>query len=240
LRTGRRIHEGEDAVDLVRKMAQLPAPQIRSIAPDASAPYARVIDRALEFNRDDRYASAAAMREDVERAIAELDAAASRPAPRKPSLPPPRRLAPTEPRARRTEPAADPRERDAVQPLTYATDESIRIPKTGSVWPWLALLLIGGLGVALWRDDAHRTLLFDAVKAWGSRLHAPATPSASGEAPAAAPGVSNPVTVDGGAASAASSEAGHPPAPPGSGTPPHRPKPAKVAPSKTRSPARSH
>jgi hypothetical protein len=59
---------------LVTKMAALAAPRIRSVAPDVSAPFARVIDRALEFRREDRYESAAAMRADVCAAIAKLDA----------------------------------------------------------------------------------------------------------------------------------------------------------------------
>jgi serine/threonine protein kinase len=75
LRTGRRIHEAANAVHLVRKMASLPAPRIRSVAPDVGAPFARVIDRALEFRREDRYESAAAMLVDVRRAIAETEIA---------------------------------------------------------------------------------------------------------------------------------------------------------------------
>ena len=39
-------------------------------------PFARVIDRALEFKREDRYGSAAEMREDVRRAMAEMDGVA--------------------------------------------------------------------------------------------------------------------------------------------------------------------
>src|ERR1700690_3124513 len=74
LRTGRRIQEGANAVELVTKMANVAAPRVLTLAPDASRPFARVIDRALEFRREDRYASAAAMRDDVRKAIAELDA----------------------------------------------------------------------------------------------------------------------------------------------------------------------
>jgi serine/threonine-protein kinase len=61
LRTGRRIHEGANAVELVTRMANVPAPRIRSVAADVSEPFARVIDRALEFRREDRYDNAAAM-----------------------------------------------------------------------------------------------------------------------------------------------------------------------------------
>ncbi len=72
--TGMRIHEGGGPVELVSKMAQLPAPPIRSVAPHVSEAFAHVIDRALEFRREDRYPSATLMRVDVEKAIAEIDA----------------------------------------------------------------------------------------------------------------------------------------------------------------------
>lgn len=73
VRTGRRIQEAGNPVELVTKMASFAAPRIRTLAPEVSEAYARVIDRALEFKREDRYPDAAAMREDVKRAIAELE-----------------------------------------------------------------------------------------------------------------------------------------------------------------------
>ncbi len=73
LRTGRRLHEGANPVELVTKMANFAAPRVRTLSPEASEPFARVIDRALEFKRDDRYANAKEMREDVRRAMGELD-----------------------------------------------------------------------------------------------------------------------------------------------------------------------
>ncbi|MDP9150664.1 MAG: serine/threonine protein kinase, partial [Myxococcota bacterium] len=76
LRAGRRIHEGANPVELVTKMANIAAPRIRTVAPDVSESFARVVDRGLEFRREDRYPSAAAMREDVARARREIDALA--------------------------------------------------------------------------------------------------------------------------------------------------------------------
>ncbi len=70
LLTGRRIHEGASSVELVQKMGKLPAPRIRTVAPQVSEGVARILDRALEFRREDRYESAAAMRADVQRALA--------------------------------------------------------------------------------------------------------------------------------------------------------------------------
>jgi len=69
LLTGRRIHEGSTPIELVQKMAGLPAPRVQTVAPGMSDVVARVLDRALEFRRDDRYESAAAMRADVRRAL---------------------------------------------------------------------------------------------------------------------------------------------------------------------------
>ncbi len=62
----RRIHEEENLVMLVAKMATEPAPPIRSVAPNVSPGVAAIIDRALAFERADRYPSAAEMRADVQ------------------------------------------------------------------------------------------------------------------------------------------------------------------------------
>jgi len=67
--TGRRIHDAENMVQLVVLMATVPAPRLRSVAPDVSKGFAHVIDRALAFDRNDRYADAAAMQADVRAAI---------------------------------------------------------------------------------------------------------------------------------------------------------------------------
>jgi serine/threonine protein kinase len=68
LLTLRKIHEEENVVLLVGKMANEPAPPIRSIAPSVSERVAAIIDRALAFRREDRYPNAAAMRADVQAA----------------------------------------------------------------------------------------------------------------------------------------------------------------------------
>src|SRR5262249_43083389 len=51
-RSGQGIHEADTAIELVSKMAKLPAPRLHTVAPGASIAFARVIDRALEFRRD--------------------------------------------------------------------------------------------------------------------------------------------------------------------------------------------
>ncbi|HEX8796059.1 MAG TPA: serine/threonine-protein kinase [Polyangiaceae bacterium] len=130
LRTGRRIHEADDAIELVQLMAKAPAPPLRSVAPGASAPFARVIDRALQFRREDRYENAAAMQADVRRALAELSEQKAAPV-KEPSI--------VELSARHLEPAP-----------VYGLDESIRIPKRrGALFLGLALLVCVGAGAAL-------------------------------------------------------------------------------------------
>jgi eukaryotic-like serine/threonine-protein kinase len=145
LRTGQRIHEADNPVELVKKMGHLAAPRIRTVAPDVSEPYARVIDRALEFKRDDRYENAAAMRADVKRAIAQLDVGAGE-----------TQLAPASARvaaaAVAKEPTIELSESDIERPPAYGIDESVRLPKRRSILPWLALLVLAGVGVWLWLD----------------------------------------------------------------------------------------
>jgi serine/threonine protein kinase len=74
--TGRRVHEGGSPVEVVLKMASVPAPPIREVAPKVSEQVARVIDRALAFRREDRFPDAAAMRAGVVQAVAALDVSA--------------------------------------------------------------------------------------------------------------------------------------------------------------------
>lgn len=66
LLTSRRIHEEENIVMLVARMATEPAPPIRSVAPDVSPAIAAIIDKALAFERADRYQTASEMRADVQ------------------------------------------------------------------------------------------------------------------------------------------------------------------------------
>ena len=74
----RRIHEEAHPVRLVVKMSTEPAPPIRSVAPLVSEHVAAIIDRAVAFRPQDRYASAAAMRVDVKAALALTQADAGR------------------------------------------------------------------------------------------------------------------------------------------------------------------
>jgi serine/threonine-protein kinase len=63
--TGRYLHEASGAFDLLMKMAREPAPPIVTYAPDLPEHVAMVIDRALTFDREQRYPDAQAMLDDV-------------------------------------------------------------------------------------------------------------------------------------------------------------------------------
>jgi serine/threonine-protein kinase len=148
LRGGRRIHEGENAVELVTKMAKLPAPRLSTVAREVSGPFARVIDRALEFRREDRYENAAAMRKDVLLAIEQLEMGASptRIAVHAAAAPP--RREPPNPVRDSTIELSD----SDIETLPSPTEESIRIPMRRSRLPWLVLLMLLGIGTKLWLD----------------------------------------------------------------------------------------
>jgi serine/threonine-protein kinase len=188
LRTGRRIHEGANAVELVTKMAKMAAPRVHSFAPDASAGFARVVDRALEFRREDRYESAAAMRDDVRRAIAELDGnartqlAVSVP----PSRPPPASDATIDLSSRDLEVSSAEKTTRTLESKWPERDESVRLPKRGSALRWIALLLLvvgAGVGGKAW-FGMHRK---------GSPQAPPTAPTAQESASASVPEVARDV-----------------------------------------------
>jgi serine/threonine-protein kinase len=70
--SGRGVHEADGVLELVARMGTLPAPKLRDVAPQVSEAVARIVDRALEFKREDRYPSAAEMRADVQSALSGL------------------------------------------------------------------------------------------------------------------------------------------------------------------------
>ncbi len=147
--TGRRIHEATNPVDLVRKMASLAAPRVRTVRPEVSEACARVIDRALEFRREDRYETASAMREGVQRAVAELEVRGptqlAMPVPSAPPRPPP-----IESGSSGQQTTIEVSQRDLREVSRPEVEESIRIPRRRSALPWLALLIAGGGGVWWW------------------------------------------------------------------------------------------
>jgi serine/threonine protein kinase len=150
LRTGRRIHEGANAVELVSKMASLSAPPIRSMAPDVSVSFARVVDRALEFRRGDRYATAAEMQTDVRQALCELEGA--------PGRNPVARDAPSSALATESEKTIDISRRD-IEPsaATRAVASTLRVARRSFV-PWVAAVLFGAMATELGLQVRARSL----------------------------------------------------------------------------------
>ena len=61
----RRIHEAESEPEMLVKMASTPAPSLSSVAPDAPRDVGLVVDRALMFEREQRYPDALTMQRDV-------------------------------------------------------------------------------------------------------------------------------------------------------------------------------
>jgi serine/threonine protein kinase len=74
LASHRRIHDAAHTLGLVVRMATTPAPKLKTVAPDVSDAFAGIVDRALAFDRGDRYPNASAMRADVQAALALLPA----------------------------------------------------------------------------------------------------------------------------------------------------------------------
>ncbi|HEY4119486.1 MAG TPA: protein kinase [Byssovorax sp.] len=61
----RRIHEAKSEADMLVKMGTTPAPPLGSVAPFVPVSVQQIVDRALRFDRMDRYPDAATMRADV-------------------------------------------------------------------------------------------------------------------------------------------------------------------------------
>ena len=189
LRTGRRIHEGSNPVELVAKMAHFAAPKIETFSPEVSPSYARVIDRALEFKREDRYANAADMRDDVRKAMQEIDGVArteiamsppasipprSAPPPPLVSEPPP---APESPRPRPSrESTMEVSERE-LEPLPVLQTQPRR--RSRSILPWLTLLVFAAIGVGLWLGSRHDESGADAGSSGSASAASSVAPSAS-------------------------------------------------------------
>jgi serine/threonine protein kinase len=260
LRTGRRIHEGANPVELVAKMANFAAPKIDLYVPEVGKPFGRVIDRALEFRKEDRYPSAAEMREDVRRAMAEMDGVARTEIalPRPASSRPPRVVSSRPPASRPPAPseakvAAVPRiprppplpreattevsERD-LQPTLPALPTTSR-RKRRSVLPWLTLAVFAGIGGKLWLDwraDDVGAAGVEAGSAPGEAgapsVQAPPSPPALVPSALATPAPSpSPAPTATPAATPAKTAA---PKPAPTPSPSHKPAPKHSGPTKTR------
>jgi serine/threonine-protein kinase len=250
VRTGRRVQEGAGPVELVAKMANFAAPRIRALSPEVSEPFARVVDRALEFKREDRYPDAASMRDDVRRAITELDGQARtifaleapspvpvsiRPAPPTPApaasppspAPPPR---PPSPPATPSEPTMEVSGGDLAPPSTASPAEpplpvitSVPHRRRRSLLPWITLLVLGGIAGKLYWDQCSATEVPPAAPVASTPLLSPPPPTAIG-VPSASTPAANP------AVAALPTSTATLPAPRGAAAAPHLHSPTKVGP----------
>ncbi len=89
--TGQRVHRGDDAKAKLIATARTPARPIREVMPELSRPIAAVIDRALAFDKAERWANAKAMREALREAQTAPDLPSLRDPTSDPSIPSTRR-----------------------------------------------------------------------------------------------------------------------------------------------------
>ncbi len=71
--TGRYVHDSKNPIERMIRAATQPAPALRSVLPELSDELADVVDLALSFKREERWASARAMQDALDRAIRSLD-----------------------------------------------------------------------------------------------------------------------------------------------------------------------
>ena len=229
LRTGRRIHEAANAVELVQKMATLPAPPLRSVAPDVSEPYARVVDRGVAFRREDRTPDAETMQRDIEKAISELDAGVG---PTQLAIPTPA-IAPSA--SERDPTTLEISRRDLEAPKAVPAR---RVRRRRSLLPWFAVLLFGGIAARLYVDARSRANAvapagsLDAGVLTDSSLRSPASlDAAPAESGAIVPAVAPPPSASSSRAIApAPSSSSSSSAPPSSSATPHGHSAVKTGP----------
>ncbi len=171
----RGVHEAAGVIELVARMGTLPAPKVREVAPLVSEGVANIVDRALEFERDDRYPSATAMRADV---VKVLDAL------RNPAI-----------TVIAMAPAAD-----ALVAASEPAPSSTGASRRGSrAWMLLALLLVAGVALIVFvpraRTETNAALDQLMARPSASAGEASSSPAPAGELDAAAPSVV-PVAAD--------------------------------------------
>ncbi|WP_437836977.1 serine/threonine protein kinase [Sorangium sp. So ce1153] len=141
----RRVHEGSTESELLIKMATLPAPALRTVAPSVSPEVCAIVDRALAFDPSRRYPTARAMREDIERA---LGANATPHAPASVSI----RADVSSPVSVDGPTMAAPAPGQAMQaPMVVSAppDSTATGPRSGSSSPFLLIAVIGSFAVAV-------------------------------------------------------------------------------------------
>jgi serine/threonine-protein kinase len=72
LLTGRHVHVGRSQQELMIACLTQPAPSLREVDPNLPSRLAAIVDRALAYRPDSRWASAAQMRDEVRKALEQL------------------------------------------------------------------------------------------------------------------------------------------------------------------------
>ena len=155
---GRTVHPADGALAICARMAREPAPKLRSVAPSVSEETALVIDKALEFKREDRWQDAASMREAADEAIhtlggqtVEIDSGMIEVAERQES-----RMAPAPASHQSPPPVPAAKVSSPRPPPSSRRDETTEIPeppKHGSSWfIWLVILVLTGVAAKLVYD----------------------------------------------------------------------------------------
>lgn len=72
LLSGAQVHEGDTPRDLLMKLITQPARSLQVVAPDVPRPIVEVVDRALDIDREGRFPTARAMRDELEAAMLRL------------------------------------------------------------------------------------------------------------------------------------------------------------------------
>ncbi len=182
---GRAVHEGEDPLDVMYRVAKEQAVPIRSVAPNVSEACARIVDRALRLDRNERYADAAEMRADVRAILA---------TPVEESPPPPVPSQRSEPRVASL---ANADTIMAAPPPAVVAHESVPPPpKSGcAIWVLLVLALGAVALVAVWFALGQPWPPFATSAADGGAVEAGAGDAAE-ERPAPSASASVPAVVD--------------------------------------------
>jgi eukaryotic-like serine/threonine-protein kinase len=136
LLSGREVHEATSLTDALIKAVSEPAPPIRSLVENLPPTVGAIVDRALAIERDQRFASAADMRDAVAAAFRELTGKGVTEAPPiRGELSPPRIQAHNDTAAAVTSPASIPMRSSRVPLVALAVALAAAIGLGGVLWP---------------------------------------------------------------------------------------------------------
>jgi len=154
---GRTVHPADGALAICARMAKEPAPKLRSVVPTVSEETANVIDKALEFKREDRWQDAASMRDAAKDAIdalggqtIEIESGMIEVAERQESRSAPAQKTPSpKPASPKPAPVSErsPREETTAPPAVVQEEKS-----SSSLLLWLFIVVLTGVAAKLVYD----------------------------------------------------------------------------------------